>query len=146
MFDALLPLLTPAARAMVHSVIRTPGATPYSRLGKPCYGILAGLLGSWLERPETRAVDAVNALLLLDDVVADSSIPLPISPTVAPLVAAVAAVGKDQRVLSKNLCSTHARWGKKAFKCLAPSSCKMRNIIMPKPSPPSSGNGRAGGQ
>ena len=30
-FDTLLPLLTPAARAVVHSVIRTPGATPYSK-------------------------------------------------------------------------------------------------------------------
>ena len=30
-FDALLPLLTPAARAVVHSVIRTPGSLPYSK-------------------------------------------------------------------------------------------------------------------
>ena len=30
-FDALLPLLTPAARTTVHSVIRTPGATPYAK-------------------------------------------------------------------------------------------------------------------
>ena len=30
-FDALLPLLTPAARSTVHSVIRHPGAAPYSR-------------------------------------------------------------------------------------------------------------------
>ena len=30
-FDALLPLLTPAARNTVHSVIRTPGTTPYSK-------------------------------------------------------------------------------------------------------------------
>ena len=30
-FDALLPLLTPAARTMVHSIIRTPGRTPYSK-------------------------------------------------------------------------------------------------------------------
>ena len=30
-FDALLPLLTPAARATVHSVIRTPGRDPYSK-------------------------------------------------------------------------------------------------------------------
>ena len=30
-FVALLPLLTPAARATVHSVIRTPGPTPYSK-------------------------------------------------------------------------------------------------------------------
>ena len=30
-FDAMLPLLTPAARAAVHPVIRTPGQTPYSK-------------------------------------------------------------------------------------------------------------------
>ena len=30
-FDALLPLLTPAARSVVHSVIRTPGRAPYSQ-------------------------------------------------------------------------------------------------------------------
>ena len=30
-FDALLPLLTPAARATVHSLIRTPGRSPYSK-------------------------------------------------------------------------------------------------------------------
>ena len=30
-FDALLPLLTPAARNTVHSVIRTPGVSPYSK-------------------------------------------------------------------------------------------------------------------
>ena len=30
-FVALLPLLTPAARATVHSVIRTPGSAPYSK-------------------------------------------------------------------------------------------------------------------
>ena len=30
-FDALLPLLTPAARTVVHSVIRTQGPTPYTR-------------------------------------------------------------------------------------------------------------------
>ena len=31
-FDALLPLLTPAARATVHSIIRTPGTSPYTRV------------------------------------------------------------------------------------------------------------------
>ena len=30
-FDTLLPLLTPAARAVVHAVIRTPGQSPYTR-------------------------------------------------------------------------------------------------------------------
>ena len=30
-FDALLPLLTPSARTMVHSLIQTPGRTPYTK-------------------------------------------------------------------------------------------------------------------
>ena len=30
-FDTLLPLLTPGARSVVHSVIRTPGGLPYTR-------------------------------------------------------------------------------------------------------------------
>ena len=30
-FDALLPLLTPAARATVHSLIRSPGRAPYTK-------------------------------------------------------------------------------------------------------------------
>ena len=60
---------------------------------------------------------------------------------------AVAAIGRSNKPAQKSsLCSAHARWGKETYKCLAPSSCKMKNVIRPRPSPPASGNGKAGGQ
>ena len=55
------------------------------------------------------ARQSVSALSLLDDeLVADRSFPPPLTPTSAP---AVAAVGRDRP--KKDLCSTHARWGKR---------------------------------
>ena len=92
------------------------------------------------EAGASRASAAVSALSLLDDDLAGSqSIPPPITPTVA-------AVGRDQRSRG-SLCASHARWGKKTYKCQAPSSCRMKNITIPKPSQPAvQGNGKAGGQ
>ena len=60
----------------------------------------------------------------------------------------VAAVGRNVKPAQKSsLCSAHARWGKETYKCLAPSTCKMRSVIRPRPQPSSaSGNGKAGGQ
>ena len=89
-------------------------------------------------------VPSVNALSLLDDDVdgAAGQMPTPISPSVA--------VVRSSRPSSKKqdgLCSNHARWGKETYKCLAPSSCKMRHILRPAPPKTSaSGNGKAGGQ
>ena len=59
----------------------------------------------------------------------------------------VAAVGRAAKPAQKSsLCSAHARWGKETYKCLAPSTCKMRSVIRPRPPPAASGNGKAGGQ
>ena len=51
------------------------------------------------------------------------------------------------------LCSTHARWGRNAFRCSDPSSCHMRELVRPRQVPdssstprPAQGNGRAGRQ
>ena len=61
---------------------------------------------------------------------------------------AVAVVSRNFKPAQKtSLCSAHARWGKETFKCQAPSTCKMHNVIRPRPQPSSaSGNGKAGGQ
>ena len=210
-FDALLPLLTPAARATVHSVIRTPGMNPYSKardallrhFGRTprqnarelretrsmgdklpvefldhILGLLpdvrtyfevilldalppnarvaalrhtdlhdmaraaeAVVLENRAEAEASAPIAAVNALSLLDD---DSHV----GPAVLPLTPTIAAVGSHPAKKTSALCPTHARWGKKAYKCQSPASCKMRNIIFPKPQPSStaSGNGKAGGQ
>ena len=217
-FDALLPLLTPAARATVHSVIRTPGSAPYSKarealirhfgrtprqlareardtrvLGdrlpsefldhyvgflpdvKTLYEVAlldalpanarvaalqhtdvyamaraadAVMLENRAEAESPRALQAsVNSLSLLDgDLQYDHPV-LPLTPTVS-------AVSRNTRPPLKKtdtLCAIHARYGKEAYKCQSPSSCKMRNILMPRPPAPSpssavSGNGAAGGQ
>ena len=208
-FDALLPLLTPAARSTVHSVIRTPGTAPYSKareallrhfgrtprqlarearesrsmgdkLPSEYLDHIMGLLpdvrtfyeialldalspnarvaalqhsGTGVEamaraadavvlesRAEAELPRSVNALSLLDDEFDGPSGPPPISPTVA-------AVARPQRK-SDALCGQHARWGKKAYKCQSPSTCRMSKIIFPKPASSSSapGNGKAGGQ
>ena len=214
-FDALLPLLTSAARSTVHSVIRTPGQTPYSKarealllhfgrtprqnarelretrsmgdrlpsefldhvLGllpdvKTYFEIIlldalppnarvaalqhtdlramaraadAVVLENRAEAEASQPVPAINAISLLDDdVVGGSPIPPPLTPTVA-------AVARDPRARkSDSLCPTHARWGKKAYKCQSPSTCRMSRVIFPKPAAntttAASGNGKAGGQ
>ena len=217
-FDTLLPLLTPAARAVVHTVIRAPGNAPYSRardsllrhfgqtpqqqarecrearsLGDklptefldhleallpdvrvlfevilldalPDNARVAALQFSDVRAMATaadrvvqenraaaasdRAVAAVQSLSLLDSAV-DGGAP-PLLPSLAP---AVAAVGRDRRPQqhqrsadSANLCSNHKRWGRETYKCLAPSSCKMRGVLKPRPTASASGNAKAGGQ
>ena len=199
-FDALLPLLTPAARSVVHSVIRTPAAAPYSRARD-------ALLRHFGRTPRQLAREAREARSLGDKLPSEfldhlmSILPdiklfyevalldaLPANARIAALghtdvrdmalaadavvlearaaaevdapVAAVAAVSQDQDVevaavsrsirpaQKSSLCSAHARWGKETYKCLSPSTCKMRSVIRPRPTPPASasGNGKAGGQ
>ena len=211
-FDALLPLLTPAARATVHSIIRTPGISPYSkarevllrhfgktprqlareyrdtrslsdRLPSEHLDHLMALLPdvramhevylldalpdnarvAALQHTDLRAMalaadavvlesrassehSAVNSVSILDSEL-DGACSSP------PLTPSVAAVGRDSRPAAKksdSVCSNHKRWGKETFKCLAPSSCKMRGVICPRPPPsqqsPASGNGKAGGR
>ena len=103
----------------------------------------AVVLENRAEAEASRATAAVNALSLLDgDIDGDSSIPPPLTPTVS-------AVSRESRTKkSDSLCATHARWGKKAYSCQSPSSCRMSKVIFPKPTAPSSalGNGKAGGQ
>ena len=208
-FDALLPLLTPAARSTVHSVIRTPGNTPYTKareallrhfgrtprqlarearesrsmgdklpseyldyiMGllpdvKTFYEIalldalspnarVAALQHSGVEamaraadavvlesRAEAELSRSVSAISLFEDSSDSPSGPPPITPSVA-------AVSRPPRK-SDTLCGQHARWGKKAYKCQAPSTCRMSKIISPKPASTTSatapGNGKAGGQ
>ena len=211
-FDALLPLLTPAARSTVHSVIRTPGQTPYSkarealllhfgrtprqnarelretrsmgdRLPSEFLDHALGLLPdvktyfeiilldalppnarvAALQHTDLRAMArAADAVVLENRAEAEASRPVSVSAltlldddvdggcSTAPLTPTVAAVSREQRSKkSPSLCPTHARWGKKAYKCQAPSTCRMSSVISPKPSPSppaASGNGKAGGQ
>ena len=100
-------------------------------------------------RAEAELPRAVNAVSLLDDVSDCRSVPPPLTPSPAPAVAALRAHPSAQP--RKELCANHARWGKKTYKCLTPSTCKMQHVIVPgppssSPSAPASGNGRAGGQ
>ena len=67
-----------------------------------------------------------------------------------PLIAAVAAPSKDP----EGLCVIHSKWGKDAYSCADPSSCKLRMFTRPRPPRPPrkssagkpSGNGAAGKQ
>ena len=63
-------------------------------------------------------------------------------------VVSVAAVAAPS---SAGLCRVHARYGKAAYRCSSPSTCRMKNIIRQRPPAPSpasssssSGNARAG--
>ena len=221
-FDTLLPLLTPAARATVHAVIRTPGVTPYTRAreallrhfgrtprqnareAREARAIGDRLPSEFLDHVvallpdvrtfyevalldalpdnarvaalqhsdvfamakaadavvmESRAADlavrstaaSINSMSLLDSAVDSTHAALqPLQP-----VPSVAAVGSRPPLKKADgLCAVHARWGKEAYKCQAPRTCKMRGILARRPSPPASsssaqpasGNGRAGGQ
>ena len=64
----------------------------------------------------------------------------------SPAVAAVARHQKPGSQKKSDLCFVHKRWGKEAYRCVAPNHCKMRGIIKPRPAPPASGNARAGSQ
>ena len=218
-FDTLLPLLTSAARVIVHCVIGTPGLTPYSRardallrhfgrtprqlarearearsLGdklpsefldhlmallpdiKTFYEIalldalpsnarVAALQHSEVldmaraadavvleSRAELESSRAVNALSLLDDELDGvRSMPPPLTPS--PAVAALGRSGpqsavpasREQKKKDASLCFSHSRWGKEAYRCGAPNTCRMRGVIKPRP-PAVSGNGKAGGR
>ena len=104
---------------------------------------------------ERNAVASINSLSLLDrDLDGLSPVPsplVPLSPAPYPEVSAVSK--RDSRPPFKKtdtLCAVHARWGKEAFKCLQPGTCKMKRFTKPgpapAPSPPASGNGGAGGR
>ena len=215
-FDALLPLLTPAARSTVHSVIRTPGTTPYTkarealmrhfgrtprqlaremrdtrvlggRLPSEFLDHLVGLLPDVWKLFEVALLDAlppnarvaalrytdvydmaraadevmlenmasddaagpsINQLSLLDgDIDGAHAVP----PPMVPQPVSVSAVRRDPKPPQKktdSLCLIHARYGKEAYKCATPTSCRMRHVTRPRPPLPAqaSGNGKAGGQ
>ena len=65
-------------------------------------------------------------------------------------VQAVSAGARSSRPERRNpnLCFVHARWGKEAYRCTAPNSCKMKGVIKPRPgsSSAASGNSKAGGR
>ena len=216
-FDALLPLLTPAARATVHSVIRTPGTAPYSkareallrhfgrtprqmaremrdtrvlgdRLATEFLDHIVALLPDVRTLYEVALLDALpanarvaalqhtdvyamaraaDAVLLENRAEAESPRALQASVNsltlldgdlqhdVQPLAPTVSAISRSQRPPLKKtdtLCAIHARYGKEAFKCQTPSTCRMKNVLAPRPPPPppsssasASGNGPAGG-
>ena len=211
-FDTLLPLLTPAARSIVHSVIRTPGATPYTqaresllrhfgrtprqlardfrdtrslgdRLPSEHLDHLMSLLPdpkvlyqvylldalpinarvAALQHTDVRAMARAADTVMLESRSSpdlapsvsamslgceDDLRPLDDSPA-APASAVVAAVARAPQPAKKGnqLCVIHARWGKDAYRCAAPNSCKLRGVIKPRPaSSPASGNGKAGGR
>ena len=66
----------------------------------------------------------------------------------------VSAITHPRDQLIGGLCFIHSRYGREAFNCALPESCKMRNIIRPRStnntsrrnSPAASGNGNAGGR
>ena len=223
-FDALLPLLTPAARTVVHSVIRTPGASPYSKareallrhFGKTprqlarelfdtrdlgdrlaseyldhIMGLLpdprllfevmlldalpanarvaalqhtnivsmaraadAVLLENKAEAASSRSpmslAPAVSSMSLLDAAcAAGTSCPPPLTPTVASVSRggrSGPSAPRKQWPSSDSICANHARFGKETYKCLTPSSCKMSNVIKPRPPAAAPGNGKAGGR
>ena len=65
----------------------------------------------------------------------------------APPAPVVAAVSRDPPPKKNSLCYVHARYGKDAYRCTAPGSCRMRTVIKPRPASSSaSGNGKAGGR
>ena len=211
-FDALLPLLTPAARAVVHSVIRTPGPKPYSQaretllrhfgrtprqlardlrdirhLGDrspseflehamsllpdpkvlfevvlldalPPNARVAALQHSdvramaraadavWLENKASaeldRATASVSAISLDGDDGAYGYTPPP-RQAVAPTVASASREPQPPPKKKDSLCWVHARYGKDAYRCMSPNTCRLRGVIKPRP-PQASGNGKAG--
>ena len=76
----------------------------------------------------------------------------------APAVASVSAVDSADSVNAvsspssspPDLCQVHAKYGKAAYKCANPSSCRMKNIIRQRPPSarpsPAPGNAKAGGR
>ena len=96
-----------------------------------------------------RSVPSVNSLSLLDsDLDGANNFPPPLAPAAVPEIAAVSRSQRPPLKKVDGLCAVHARWGKEAYTCRSPNTCKMRNVL--KTPPPSSqaarGNGKAGGQ
>ena len=106
----------------------------------------AVVLESRASEHSDRCVPTVSSLSLLDSAV-DTTSAVPLTPQ--PAVAAVGGGPRPPLKKSDGMCAVHARWGKEAYKCQAPRTCKMRNVIARRPPPPptsASGNGKAGGQ
>ena len=87
----------------------------------------------------------VSSVSVVDD--------LPVFDNAVPVAqAAVAAVSRTPvrppYKKTETLCAVHARYGREAYTCLTPESCKMHNVLRPRPPPkkPASGNGKAGGR
>ena len=94
-----------------------------------------------------RATAAVSAMSLQPDVLdADCCCAERAAATAAPPAIAAASRVQPGRQKKSDLCFVHKRWGKEAYRCVAPNSCKMRGVIRPRPAAPASGNGRAGSQ
>ena len=90
------------------------------------------------ENAVAASAPAVSSLTL-------SSPPASPSPSASDTIAAVAAAPSP----STDLCPVHARYGKAAYRCSSPSTCRMKNIIRQRPAArpsPASGNSRAGGR
>ena len=85
-----------------------------------------------------------NVAASLPVVSAVSSLPADDSAAVSPSLAAVSS--------TSDLCPVHACYGKSAYRCASPSTCRMKNIIRQRPSSsstssrPASGNSKAGGR
>ena len=230
---------TPAARAVLHSVIRTPGPRPYTKsraallrhfgrtprqlardlrdgnrsIGEklpsefldhvrglvqdfsvflevvlldalPANARDAALAQSDLESMaaaadqvvlENRAAasslrdGAINSLGVLPAESSPSSVLYPdlSSPELSPAPANIAAVSRGHRQQPQqqqfhqqqphasssrrpsDICHIHSNWGRDAFKCADPRTCRMRNVIKRRPQrqqAPAPGNAPAGGQ
>ena len=205
-FDALLPLLTPAARATVHSLIRSPVDSPYSKarekllrhfgrkprqlarelrdtrsLGDKLPSELLDHLESLLpdvkvlfevvlldslpvnariaalQHSDVRSMArAADQVVLESRAAAELGAPISITPAVNAValdndLVNISAVSRTPRSSPRprpdDLCYVHHRYGKEAYKCLAPTTCKMHNVTRPRPANSSvSGNGKAGGR
>ena len=98
-----------------------------------------------LQHSTLDAMAAAADLIVAENAVAANS--PSISAVRAPDPDSVAAVSAPP---VSDLCPTHAKYGKAAYRCTSPSTCRMKNIIRQRPTPPSSskssasGNSRAG--
>ena len=91
---------------------------------------------------------SINSMSLLDTALSNvTSVPPPLLPTPPPS-ASVASLQRDRRSAQprkpSSLCGNHAKYGKEAYRCLLPSSCKMSHIICPRPTSTAPGNAKAG--
>ena len=100
----------------------------------------------------SRAAAEISSISRHDpDFLPDGSVAQPFAPV--PSVNAVSSGASAQPRARRpplrkadGICAIHNRYGKDAYKCLLPNSCKMSHIIATPPArPSSSGNGKAGG-